>query len=469
MSREKKLILSTIILGFGTVLPKIATFLILPILTSYLTKIEYGTYDLIITSLSFILPIITLQIEQATFRFLIDTGTANEKAKVITTSTVYVIIVSIIMYCIGSIGLNGFSFWSRQLILIFAVTNLLYKFVLQVNRGLKQLRIYSTMTLTNSLLNVLMIILFVWKLRLGFIGLLISLNISIIFAIVFGLFYGGIQKHLIISSFNKYNLRELLVYSIPLLPNSISWWVVGLSDRWIITSFLGLEYNALYAISNKIPNLFNLVYNNFNLAWQESASVSIKDEDINEYYSSVFDALYNFLVGAILLLITISPVIFSLFIDNSYERAYYQMPILFLGVFFHSLGSFFGGIYVAFKKSNKVGKSAFLGAFINIVVNLIFVQRIGLYAASVSTLVSYFVIVVYRIWDVRKFVTIKYNQVTITISILLIITASTINYINIIKLNIMNFTIALIIALIINKKMIRKILENFKAKRKSDN
>lgn len=467
MSREKKLILSTIILGFGTVLPKIATFLILPILTSYLTKIEYGTYDLVITSLSFILPIITLQIEQATFRFLIDIDTIKEKAKIVTTSSVYVIIVSLIMYLIGSIALNGFSFWSKQLILIFAVTNLLYKFILQINRGLKQLRIYSTMTLINSLLNVLMIILFVWKLRLGFMGLLISLNISIVLAIVFGLLYGGIHKYLLISSFNKYSLKEMLVYSIPLLPNSISWWIVGLSDRWIITTFLGLEYNALYAISNKIPNLFNLVYNNFNLAWQESASVSIKDNDINEYYSSVFEALYNFLVGAILLLITVSPVIFNVFIDSSYERAYYQMPILFLGVFFHSLGSFFGGIYVAFKKSSKVGKSAFLGAFINVVVNIVFVKKIGLYAASLSTLVSYFVIIVYRIWDVRKFVTIKYNRLTIAISILLIITVSAINYINITKLNIMNFTIALIIALIINKKMIRNISKSLKAKRNS--
>ena len=131
----------------------------------------------------------------------------------------------------------------------------------------------------------------------------------------FGL--GKVGLYLSFTLFTKSKLRELLLYSIPLLPNALSWWIIGLSDRWIITSFLGLELTAIYAIANKIPDAFNFIYRNFNLAWQESASLAIEDDDIDLYYSSVFETLFNFSVGSILLLITASPVIFKILIDST--------------------------------------------------------------------------------------------------------------------------------------------------------
>lgn len=60
MSRAKRLILNTFILSFGTILPKLSTFVILPIITMMLTKREYGTYDLIITGASLLLPLFSL-------------------------------------------------------------------------------------------------------------------------------------------------------------------------------------------------------------------------------------------------------------------------------------------------------------------------------------------------------------------------------------------------------------------------
>lgn len=69
--RSSELINSSIILSIGTFLPRLASFVILPILTGYLTKEEYGSYDLIVVLASLILPAATLQIQTAAFRFLI--------------------------------------------------------------------------------------------------------------------------------------------------------------------------------------------------------------------------------------------------------------------------------------------------------------------------------------------------------------------------------------------------------------
>ena len=72
MSREKSLIKNTVILGIGYVIPGLVSFLTLPIYTAMLTKAEYGTYDLITILVSLLLPIASLQIEMAAFRFVLE-------------------------------------------------------------------------------------------------------------------------------------------------------------------------------------------------------------------------------------------------------------------------------------------------------------------------------------------------------------------------------------------------------------
>lgn len=79
MSREGNLAKNTGILAIGTFLPKLASFITLPILTGYLSKAQYGTYDLIITLASLFLPAVTLQIQTAAFRFLIEVRSEEKK------------------------------------------------------------------------------------------------------------------------------------------------------------------------------------------------------------------------------------------------------------------------------------------------------------------------------------------------------------------------------------------------------
>ncbi|HHX70942.1 MAG TPA: oligosaccharide flippase family protein [Gallicola sp.] len=461
MSRGRQLINNTFILGIGSILPKLTQFIVLPIYTAMLTKAEYGTYDLVNILVSLLIPVITLQIERAAFRFLIDVREKDDTNKIISNVYIFVVLVSITVLLAMGFILIPLKFIIRVLILIYLFIDILISVTRQVVRGLGNNKVYSISAIIQSVINMLFAIILLSILNWGLFGLLVSLNVANLFALLFLFYKVKILQRFQSSHYDKVFLKEMLRYSIPLVPNSISIWVVSLSDRMIVTAILGIEANAVYAVANKLPNLIKLVYGNFNLAWQESASLSSKDQDSEEYYGNVFNHLFDLLIGLTAILIAASPILFTLLIKGSYEEAYYQMPFLYLGIFFSTLSSYYGGIYVALKRTKQIGFASIAVAVINIIVNLVFIKQIGIYAASISTLVSYLLLVIYRTFDLKKLVNIKYQWKKIFFYLLVIIIMAVLNYQRETLLDIINAVLGCSFALIINWRMVNKLIIKF--------
>lgn len=251
-----------------------------------------------------------------------------------------------------------------------------------------------------------------------------------------------------------------------MIPNSLSNWVLSFSDRAVLTAFMGLEANAIYSVANKIPALFTTVQGTFVFAWQENASLASKDSDADTYYAEMFDSIFGILVGIMALLIAATPILFWLLIRGDYKEAYYQMPILFMGMLFSSMASFIGGIYVAHKKTRSVGVTTILAAACNLVIDLVFVHKIGIFAASISTLVSYVFLTIYRMVDVQKFQKVKFNTGRFCLLIALLVLMCAICWIDTVALNVLNIILGCIIAVVVNRKIMKSILLTLKNKMK---
>jgi O-antigen/teichoic acid export membrane protein len=132
------------------------------------------------------------------------------------------------------------------------------------------------------------------------------------------------------------------------------------------------------------------------------------------------------------------------------------MPLLFLGTFFAGISSFLGGIYVAHKKTRNVGATTMLAAAINLGVNLAMVNEFGIYAASISTFVSYMFLAFYRMKNIKRFQNINYQHFKLIVAILVIMAMSVICWINRFELNIVNFILGIIVAVVFNMDIIRK-------------
>lgn len=62
---------------------------------------------------------------------------------------------------------------------------------------------------------------------------------------------------------DKKILKMILKYSIPLVPNSLMWWIMAAGDKYIINYFLGDSANGIYSLALKIPQIINMVYSLF--------------------------------------------------------------------------------------------------------------------------------------------------------------------------------------------------------------
>ena len=134
------------------------------------------------------------------------------------------------------------------------------------------------------------------------------------------------------------------------------------------------------------------------------------------------------------------------------------------GMFFFCMSAFQGGIYIAHKETKSVGMTTVAAAIVNLVIDLLFVNIIGITAGSVSSLVAYFVLYVYRMVDVKRIQPIRYN---IKKQIVLILCLAVMLYIcsfRMLYMDIINVALSIILFVIVNRKLIVETYTKFKNK-----
>ena len=250
-------------------------------------------------------------------------------------------------------------------------------------------------------------------------------------------------------------LKGMYKYSIPLVPNGISWWIVNVSDRSIISIVLGASFNGLYAISNKFPTIISSLTGIFNLSWSESASLHINSKDRDEFFSDITNTIIRLFSTLGVGMLACMPFIFPIMINSKYHDAYLYIPPLVVGTIFNVAICLYSQIYLAKKMSKQVASTTILGAVINILINVVFIKYIGLFAASLSTMVSYMVMAIYRHFDLKKYVNIKINKMLLVKLFLMFTLISISYYINNVYLNIVSLIIVCIDAYFLNRQLLK--------------
>ena len=273
---------------------------------------------------------------------------------------------------------------------------------------------------------------------------------------VFLVFALGLPHYFSLAKSDKKLTRGMLEYSWPLVPNGISWWLINASDRTIVSAILGTAENGIYAVALKFPSIISSFLNIFVMAWTESASVHIDDDDRDEFFSSIAANTVRIFSSLSLLVIAVMPFVFDIIIGSEYRAAYDYIPVAILGVLLNCMVSVYSAIYVAKKMTKQVASTSVISAVINIVVDLVLINFVGLYAAVISTAVAFAAMAIYRHYDLKKYVKIKYRASDIILAVAGFVIVSTLYYLG----NLYGFVIgaifAMLYAVVVNRRIIRK-------------
>lgn len=456
MKRSEQLIKNTAIITIGKISTQLITFFLLPVYTALLSPDEFGIVDLLNTLVSLLIPIITFQIEQALFRFLIDARDDVKSKERIISTTFFILIIQTILYAIVFCGISR---WIKNEYKLFLATNLIANvfasITLQISRGLGDNKNYAIGSFITAFATVMLNIVFVVLFRFGAYGMLTSSLIANILCFLYIFFIKKIYKYIKITEFKKVILMKLWKYSIPLIPNAISWWIFNASDRIIVTYYLGLATNGILSAAHKFSSVYITIYNIFNITWTEFAAMHFNDKDRDELFSKILNMVLKFFSCMSLGIIAIMPVAFKIMINEQYSAAYNQIPILMLASFCNVGVSAISVIYIAQKNTKKVAKTSVTAAIINIIVHLSLIKFIGLYAASISTFVSYFIMMIYRYIDIKKTINIKIQRDIIIKTVIMAVIIVSSYYINNIYINIVVILITIIYSIILNKDSIK--------------
>lgn len=394
--KNKALVAGTIIYAIGNFGTKFLSFLIVPLYTYYIAPADMGDYDLLCTTINLLTPLITMQISDAAYRWMI----SNDENIVPCISATYkLIIVNCSITAAVILGINLFipiqyCYHFLAILILGRILGSMQKLL----RGLKNQKLFAFSGIVYTAVFLFFNVLLICGLKQGVEALLWSMIIANIAGIVLILLCDKRMTQVDFKTNHSALRKEMLHYSMPLVPSTLNWWVMGASNRYVIRFFIDNAANGIFAVANKFPSILSTIFLMFNNSWTDmSLADNDSKEDIIEYYSKVFKQLYIMSFTATLVMVPATKIVTTIILSESYKEASIYIAFLYLGAVFQAFSSFYGVGYLREKSTIGAASTSIYGAVANVVVNVVFIKFIGLHAASVATFLGFYVM-----WVIRR-------------------------------------------------------------------
>lgn len=461
-SRESKLIKNTIIYTVSNFGSKVLTFLIVPLYTFYLSTAEFGTYDTIISILNLLAPMCVLAIHEGLLRWLLK---SNEKHGDILGSGLALLFLFVFVADVAAFVVCSLLRWEYTGVFIMLMTfTALHTSFQFIARGEKRNKVFAVSgivyTMVMLTLNVLFIVVFRW----GINGMLWSMAIAHICVVLYLIWMLRDRLRFKEMHLNKRLAMAMLAYSIMLVPNNISWWIMNASDRIMLTAMAGAATTGIFSLAYKFPSIVTILHTLFYQAWQEQAVLEYDSDSRDSYYTTVFNHYMKLACCSVAVLIPISKLIIIFYMDISYLDSYQYVGLLYLGSLFSSFSGFYGTGYISAKDTKNAMKTTIVGAVVNFIINLFLIPVIGIWAACLSTVCGNLIVWIIRIKQTKKYfnIDVDWKNFVIIMSVNVAYTIG-ICFINI-SGTIVMVLIAICLAFWMNKEILKNILEYFKKK-----
>lgn len=407
MNRQNKyqtLFDNTLLISLGTFSSKLLSFLMVRFYTGVLSPSDYGAADLITQTANLLFPLVSMGITDGVFRFAL---TYPERRRNVFTVGLYTVTAGSLLLLMLSPLMRNVAAFSEyaKLIVFYTAASCYHALCAGFIRANGKTALFAGQGVLNTALVIGLNILFLAFFQMGITGYVLSVALSDTLCTIF-LIYKEKLWHQIVLHPEKKIFSRMLKYSIPLIPTTVFWWITSVSDRYMITAFLGSDANGIYTVACKLPTMLTLLSSVFLEAWKFSA-VSESRENRRTYirfYSQIWSSFSGFMTLAGSIVIACSHIGVRLLSTEEYFSAWQYVPVLSTATVFASFVTFMGSVYMVTGKSGQSFLTAMAGALVNLLLNAALIPGFGIQGAAVATLASYFVSFVLRAVSARRLI-----------------------------------------------------------------
>jgi O-antigen/teichoic acid export membrane protein len=385
------------LIGITNLLISLSGIILLPILTRTLPIEEYGVWVLISVSIGLIPAVAMLGLPTALIRFLAAAKKREEIQEgfysiffiIVLTSAIASLLLFLFPEPVAATLLNDNVMIAQVLSLIIFI-ECLNSLLINFFRTFQQIKTYSILSFIRTWLMVVLVAYFVLS-GYGIFGAVIGLLISSLVLFL-------IQAFLIVSQIGikipKFiYIKEYLAFSLPMIPASLSSWVVTSSDRYVIGIFLGTAFVGYYSPGYILASIINMFVAPLAVVTPAVLSKYYDENNMDKVKTILSYSLKYFLLLAIPSVFGLSllskPLLTILTTLEIASQGYLITPFVALSSLLFGAYMIIGQILGLEKKTKIIGAIWVMASILNFGLNLIFVPYIGILGAAITTLIAF--------------------------------------------------------------------------------
>lgn len=419
MNKYQKLASNTVIFAIGSMGAKLISFFLVRLYTSCMSPEEFSTADLLYQANNVLYPLITFCMADAIIRYGLDKAYDNKQVYTAAMSLTIIgmTLLALFMPVFNSTNAyGGYSF----ILFVFCYCSGFRQLASSFVRAKGYVKLFALdgilATLTTLIFNLLFLVVF----KLGIIGYILATICSDVLSFATLTIIAGLNNYFDFRYLRKTLIKEMMKYSVPLIPSYVLWWITAASDRFFVIAMVSQAENGIYSASSKIPTLLLLVSTLFYQAWQMSAIENKDDSSLSKFFSQVINAYTSLLFIAAAGLILIVKPLTIILVQEDFRSAYHYTPLLIIAMVFQCLCVFVSSVYNVRKKSVNSMLTSLVAAVVNIILNFILIPKYGAYGAAIATAISYFSCFAVRIFDTRCYIPYRFNFVKMAINLIVV-------------------------------------------------
>ena len=422
MNKLKKLASDTVLFTISNFSSKLLVFLLIPLYTSQLTTEEMGIADLITNVVNFVFPIMTMSLIEAVLRFSFEDK--YDKRQLFSNTIKVSFLGFIILLLLSPIAtkVQGVFFdnWYAfiTLFLGFALSNTVSNYLKGCNKT-KEIAVFGVIqTIMTIALNIIFIVL----LKMGIKGYILSLVCSYYVSTALIVIITKLYRDFMLFNTDFAVLKDMISYSMPIIPSKIAWWVNNSADKYFIIYTIGIAGSGLYGVAHKIPSIITTMADIFNQAWQISAiDTYVKNGADDSFYNDIHRYFLQFVLVASSFVVIFSEIFGMLLFKGDFLVAWKYIAPLVVSAAFACFSGFYHSIFRAAMLAKELSYSVLIGSVVNISLNYPMIKIFGIIGAAYATMIAFAVEWIFSYYIAKRAVYLSEIPVKTVITTLLLI------------------------------------------------